>query len=67
MVKKTETITIICPDCETKYPLSMDTLKASRSVRIQCKTCTESQLVRINKSGDIEIVTSPAPWDNREI
>ena len=64
MVKKMETITIICPECETKYPLSMDTLRASRSVHIQCKTCTEWQLIKINKRDEIEIVTSPTPWEN---
>ncbi|MCL2128827.1 MAG: hypothetical protein FWH35_00540 [Treponema sp.] len=57
-----ETITIICPECETKYPLSMDTLRASESVRIVCKGCTETQLVRINSRDEIEITTNPTAW-----
>ena len=58
-----EIITIICPECGVKYPLSTDTLRASQSVRIVCKGCTETQLVRINSRGDIEIMPSPTAWE----
>ena len=57
-----ELITIICPECNTKYPLAMDTLKASKSVRIICKNCGESQLVQINDRSEIEIITNPTAW-----
>jgi len=58
-----ETITIICPECGTKYPLSLDTLKASRSVHITCKKCCEAQLVRINGRDEIDIVPNPVVWE----
>jgi RNase P subunit RPR2 len=58
-----EAITIICPECETKYPLSMDTLRMSLSVRIVCKDCAETQLVRINSRDEIEIVPNPIAWE----
>jgi len=52
-----ETITIICDneDCRTKYILSMDTLRAVRTVSITCKNCGETQQVRLNEEGGIEI------------
>jgi len=58
-----KTITIICPECDTKYPLSLDTLKASRSVHITCKKCCEVQLVRINSRDEIDIVPNPVAWE----
>jgi len=58
-----ETITIICPECNMKYPLSLDTLKASRSVYITCKKCCEVQLVRINGRDEIDIVPNPVAWE----
>ena len=58
-----EIITIICPECRTKYPLSLDTLKASRSVHITCKRCCEVQLIRINDRDEIDIVPNPVAWE----
>ena len=52
-----ETITIICDneDCRVKYILSMDTLRAVRTVSITCKNCGEIQQIRLNEEGGIEI------------
>jgi len=52
-----ETITIICDneDCRVKYILSMDTLRAARTVTITCKNCGETQQVKLTEEGGIEI------------
>jgi len=57
MNKNEETITIICDneDCRQKYILSMDTLRAARTVSITCQTCGEIQMIRLNQNGDMEI------------
>jgi uncharacterized Zn finger protein len=62
-IMKTEIITIICPECGTKYPLALDTLKVSRSVYITCKKCCEVQLIRINVRDEIDIVPNPVAWE----
>jgi len=56
-----ETITIICDyeDCREKYVLSMDTLRAVRSVRITCKKCGEIQLISLKERGELEIYHIP--------
>ena len=52
-----ETITIICDneDCRAKYILSMDTLRTVRTVSITCKNCGETQQIKLNGEGGIEI------------
>jgi len=52
-----ETITIICDneDCRAKYILSMDTLRVAHTVSIMCKNCGETQQVKLNEDGGIEI------------
>jgi len=52
-----DTITIICDneDCRDKYILSMDTLRAVRSVSITCKNCGEIQMIMLDEDGDMKI------------
>ena len=52
-----ETITIICDneDCRAKYILSMDTLRTVHTVSITCKKCGETQQIKLNEEGGIEI------------
>jgi hypothetical protein len=54
-MSKSETITIICPDCKNEYPLAKDTLYALEKIRVICN-CGREQTARVDPvSGEIVI------------
>jgi len=51
------TITILCDneDCDERYTLLLDTLRAVQTVTITCKKCGEIQKIKLNDREELQI------------